>query len=126
MRYNAAQAHHLKGSCNLHSQKSQALSPGANLGRSSLDTERQRPPKLLEKDCIWLQHARLVYLRLPVANLDHHLLAGLVPYHTCMNHPSALIAAKSHAHEQHPSGSCQHTDISVRQAAAGSIYLQKL
>ena len=127
MRYNAAQAHHLKASCKVHSPKSQALSSGAKLGPSSLDTKWQRPPKLPKRDCIMSQHARLVYLRLPVANLDHHLLAGLGPHHTCTEHPIALIAAKSHAREQHPSGSCQHTNISVRQAAGQyPIYLQKL
>ena len=46
MRYNAAQAHHLKGSCNLHSPRSQALLSGATLGPSIPDTERQQPPNL--------------------------------------------------------------------------------
>ena len=36
---------------------------------------------------------RLVHLRLPVADLDDHLLARLVPHHSCMPHSPYFFTA---------------------------------
>lgn len=83
-------------------------------------------------DSLTSQHARLVYLWLPVAHLDDHLLAWLVTNDSCMQEAKSMpqtIATSledPHFHCHCPNSDAQHLHATQRVPGTAYIWMPHL